>query len=277
MHPGSKTRRLIVNADDFGRSSSINRAVIQAHQRGILTTASLMVNGAAAEEAVALAHEHPCLGVGLHLTLSHGAAALPHPEIPDLVDARQNFSNDAPAAGFKYFANKRCQAQLDREIAAQFERFRATGLTLDHVNGHLQFHLHPTVFKILCSRAAEFGIRRMRVTHDPLSFHTKLGGGRWSYALSHAFIFKLLSTRARRQLRGLGIKSPDHVFGLMQNALVDEAYIRRLLPELPSGDSELYSHPSLDEFKHEYDALVSPAVRDVVERLGIKLIRYADL
>src|SRR4030095_16971217 len=94
------TRRLIVNADDFGRSSSINRAVIQAHQRGILTTASLMVNGVAADEAVALAHEHPCLGVGLHLTVSHGTSALSHFEIPDIVDASQNFSRDAPGVGF---------------------------------------------------------------------------------------------------------------------------------------------------------------------------------
>lgn len=273
----SAPRRLIVNADDFGRSSSINRAVIQAHQRGILTTASLMVNGAAAEEAVALAHEHPCLGVGLHLTLSHGTSALSQSEIPNLTDANGNFSNNAPAAGFKYFANPRCHAQLDREIAAQFDRFRATGLTLDHVNGHLQFHLHPTVFKILCRRAAEFGIRQMRITHDPLRFHTKLGSGRWPYSLSHAFVFKILSSSARAKLPVLNIKSTDHVFGLLQNALVDEPYIRKLLPELPPGDSELYSHPSLDEFKHEYDALVSPAVRDLVERLGIKLIRYADL
>jgi chitin disaccharide deacetylase len=277
MHLGPNSRRLIVNADDFGRSSSINRAVIRAHQRGILTTASLMVNGAAAEEAVALAHEYPCLGVGLHLTLSHGTSVLPPAEIPDLVDANQNFSNDAPAAGFKYFVNQRCHAQLEHEIAAQFDRFRATGLALDHVNGHLQFHLHPTVLRILCRRAGEWGIRQMRVTHDPLRFHTKLGRGRWPYSLSHAFIFKLLSASARRKLRALKIKSADHVFGLMQNALVDETYIRKLLPELPPGDSELYSHPSLDEFKHEYDALVSPAVRDLVERLGIKLIRYADL
>jgi hopanoid biosynthesis associated protein HpnK len=270
-------RRLIVNADDFGRSSSINRAVIQAHQRGILTTASLMVNGAAVEEAVALAHEHPCLGVGLHVTLSHGTSALPYTRIPDLVDLGRNFSNDAPRAGFRYFTNKRCHSQIEEEVAAQFARFRATGLELDHVNGHLQFHLHPTVFNILCRRAKEWGIERMRVTHDPLAMNAKLAGGRWAYRLSHAFIFRILSGSARRRLGALGIKSTEHVFGLMQNALVDENYIRALLSRLPAGDSELYSHPSLDEFKHEYDALVSPAVRSLVEKLGIRLIRYADL
>jgi hypothetical protein len=117
----------------------------------------------------------------------------------------------------------------------------------------------------------------MRVTHDPLAMNAKLAGGRWAYRLSHAFIFRILSGSARRRLGALGIKSTEHVFGLMQNALVDENYIRALLSRLPGGDSELYSHPSLDEFKHEYDALVSPAVRSLVEKLGIRLIRYADL
>src|SRR5437762_14267709 len=128
------TRRLIVNADDFGASQSINRAVIQAHQRGILTSASLMVNGAAAAEAVELARAHPCLGVGLHLTLCHGTSALPPSQIPDLVDRAGNFSNNPVGAGFKYFALRRCHDQLAREVAAQFEKFRATALTLDHVN-----------------------------------------------------------------------------------------------------------------------------------------------
>jgi hopanoid biosynthesis associated protein HpnK len=270
-------RRLIVNADDFGRSHSINRAVIEAHQRGILTTASLMVNGPAADEAVALAREHPCLGVGLHLTLSHGTSSLPRSEIPDLVDSNQNFSNDAPRAGFRYFANKLCHPQLEREIGAQFDRFKSTGLPLDHVNGHLHFHLHPTIFKILREHAGQWGIDQMRLTRDPFFLNTRLARGRWPYRISHAIIFGILSGRAQPHLRRLNIHSAEHVFGLLQNGMVDESYIRALLPKLPPGDSELYSHPSLDEFKHEYDALVSPAVREIVERLGIKLIRYSDL
>jgi hopanoid biosynthesis associated protein HpnK len=271
------TRRLIVNADDFGRSHSINSAVIQAHQGGILTTASLMVTGSAFEEAVALARENPKLGVGLHITLSHGTSALPQSEIPDLVDENRNFSNDAPRVGFRYFANRHCRAQIEREVTAQFERFRATGLPLDHVNGHLHFHLHPTMFGILRRRAPEWGIRRVRLTRDPFWLNAQLTRGRWLYRASHAVIFRALSALARPHLRRLQIRSTDHVFGLLQNDLVNERYICALLPKLPRGDSELYSHPSLDEFKHEYDALVSPVVRALVERLGIKLIRYSDL
>ena len=91
--PDSPPRRLIVNADDFGRSASINQAVIRAHREGILTTASLMVNEPAVEEAVALARENPELGVGLHLTLLCGHSALPPEQIPGLVDAKGEFSN----------------------------------------------------------------------------------------------------------------------------------------------------------------------------------------
>ena len=87
----------------------------------------------------------------------------------------------------------------------------------------------------------------------------------------------MVSNRARKPLRQRGIKHAQITFGLLQNARVDEAYVLKLLPELPPGDSELYSHPSLDEFKHEFDALVSPRVKELVKKLGIELIRYQDL
>src|SRR4051794_9797223 len=96
-------RRLIINADDFGRSHSINEAVVRAHREGVLTSASLMMNEVACDEAVALARENPKLGVGLHLTLLCGHSALSPAEIPGLVNARGEFS-DAPAGtGFRYF------------------------------------------------------------------------------------------------------------------------------------------------------------------------------
>jgi hopanoid biosynthesis associated protein HpnK len=270
-------RRLIVNADDFGRSHSINRAVIEAHQRGILTTASLMVNGGAAAEAVALAKENPRLGVGLHLSLVCGTSALPCSEIPALVDRAGNFLDNPVAAGMRYFFSPACRKQLGAEIAAQFARFRETGLPMDHVNGHLHFHMHPTVFGILSRNTRAWGIERMRLTRDPFWLNAKLGNGRWFYRISHAIIFGVLAATQRGRLCYLKVKSTKRVFGLLQNALVDEAFVRGLLPLLPEGDSELYSHPSLDEFKNEFDALTSPAVRAEVDRLGIQLIRYSDL
>src|SRR5580693_971617 len=163
------TRRLVVNADDFGLSVSVNAAVIRAHREGILTTASLMVNEPGFMGAVALAKENPKLGVGLHLSLLHGHAALPADQIPGLVNAHGKFSDSPVGVGMAYFFKPSLHEQLRAEISAQFQRFHATGLKLDHVNGHLHLHLHPTIFKILMTDPATAGITHMRLTRDCLS------------------------------------------------------------------------------------------------------------
>src|SRR5207249_4859731 len=107
--------------------------------------------------------------------------------------------------------------------------------------------------------------------------NVRLAPGRFPYRALHAVIYLWLSSRARPILRQRGIRHTRAVFGLLQNGRVDETFTLRLLPHLPSGDSELYSHPSLGEFKHEFDALISPRVREQIEKLDIKLIRYQDL
>jgi hopanoid biosynthesis associated protein HpnK len=275
--PNAPPRRLIVNADDFGRSASINQAVIRAHREGILTTASLMVNEPGCEEAVALARENPTLGVGLHLTLLCGHSALPPAELPGLVNPNGEFSNNPAGSGFRYFFQRSLREQLRREVHAQFQKFRATRLPLDHVNGHLHLHLHPTVFRILMADASQLGIKRLRLTFDPFRLNLRAASGHLAYRALHVAIFHSLSALARPALARRGIRHTGAVFGLLQNARVDEAYVTRLLPQLPEGDSELYSHPSLDEFKNELDALISPGVKDQVKQLGIKLIRYQDL
>ena len=269
--------RLIVNADDFGASPAINEAVIRAHREGILTTASLMVNESARDAAVQLARANPRLGVGLHLTLLMGHAALPPVQIPGLVNERGEFSNNPVGVGVRYFFQPALRGQLRAEIHAQFAAFHATGLALDHVNGHLHLHLHPVVFGILMEDASALGIRHLRLTRDCLARSRRMARGRWFYRASHALIYDVLSRRARQPLQARGIKHAQITFGLLENAQVDEAYVLKLLPELPAGDSELYSHPSLEAFKHEFDALISPRVKDRVRELGIQLIRYQDL
>ena len=270
-------RRLVVNADDFGRSSSINQAVIRARREGILTTASLMVNEPACAEAVELAKANPQLGVGLHLTLLCGHAALPAEKVPDLVNERGEFREAPVSSGWRYFLKRNLREQLRAEIHAQFEKFRATGLPLDHVNGHLHLHLHPTVFRMLMEDAEKLGIRRMRLTRDYFWMNAGLARGRWTYRVVHALIYAVLSRRSRGALRQRGIRHTHLVCGLLQDSRMDEDFIVKLLPRLPPGDSELYSHPSLDKFRHEFDALVSPRVKMRVEQLGITLIRYQDL
>jgi predicted glycoside hydrolase/deacetylase ChbG (UPF0249 family) len=211
------------------------------------------------------------------LTLLCGKSALPPEKIPGLVNARGDFSESPVGVGIKYFFKRSLREQFRAEIHAQFEKFRATGLPLDHVNGHLHLHLHPTIFKILMDDSEKLGIRQLRLTRDCLARSRRMARGRWFYRISHAAIFEWLSRRARKTMEQKKIRHAQITFGLLQNAQVDEEYILKLLPELPPGDSELYSHPSLDEFKHEFDALVSPRVKALVKKLGIELIRYQDL
>jgi hopanoid biosynthesis associated protein HpnK len=270
-------RRLIINADDFGRSPSINAAVIRAHREGILTSASLMVNESACNEAVCLAKQNSKLGVGLHLSLVCGKSALSSNKIPGLIDSQNNFSHNAVFSGLRFFFLPSLKTQLRDEIEAQFQKFHSTGLSLDHVNGHLNIHLHPVVFGILMENSERWGIRHLRLTSDPLALNFRLASGNIFYRVSHAVIYKSLSDWARSKLRQRKIGHTQNVFGLLQNACVDEDFLLKLLLQLPAGDSELYSHPSLDDFKHELDALISPNVKAAIEKLGIKPVRYQDL
>ena len=270
-------RRLIVNADDFGRSHSINEAIIRAHREGILTSASLMINEPATDAAVALARENPQLGVGLHLTFLLGHSALPQKEIPGLVNERGEFRNDPVKTGLQYFFRRELREPLRKEIRAQFERFHATGLPLDHVNGHLHLHMHPVIFDLLMAEAESFGIRRMRLTREPFWMDFRLASGRRWYRGSHAMVYFFLSRRSQSQFRRKNIRHTERVFGLLEDSHVDEPYLMKLLDVLPEGDSELYSHPSLDNFKHEFDALISPRVKERLTELNVERIRYQDL
>ncbi len=270
-------RRLIVNADDFGRSPSINEAVIRAHREGILTSASLMVNEPACLEAVKLAKENPRLGVGLHLALLCGRSALTRERIPGLINRSGEFTDRPISAGTKYYFRRQLRAQLQLEIAEQFERFSATGLVLDHVNGHLHIHMHPVVFRILMEGARQWGITRFRLTRDRFWLNARLAGGAWTYRVSHAAIYQVLARQSRKELLRSGIRFTASVFGLLQNGRVNTDYIARLLRTLPPGDSELYSHPSLEDFEHEFEALISPKVKELVRAERIELIRYQDL
>jgi hopanoid biosynthesis associated protein HpnK len=270
-------RRLVVNADDFGRTHAINEAVLAAHREGILTTASLMVTGEACAEAVAMACGAPTLGVGLHLTLVCGRAVLPREQIPGLVDTQGSFPDRPVLAALRYCARPALRNQLRAEIAAQFRTFHATGLVLDHVNGHLHAHLHPVILQLLCEEAVAWGVRQVRLTRDSLELSRQTTGGRWCYRLSHALIFGALAARVEPRFRKAGFRYTDLVVGLLQDGHADEQHLLKLLPRLPPGDLEFYSHPSMDRYRNEFEALVSPRVKTLVHELGIERVRYQDL
>jgi hopanoid biosynthesis associated protein HpnK len=269
--------RLIVNADDFGSSRSVNRAVIRAHREGILTSASLMVTENHSDHAVELARENPGLGVGLHLTLVQGRSVLKCTELNGMVGPHHEFSESAVGAGLSYFFRSSYRAPIRQEIDAQIKRFRMTGLPLDHLNGHLNFHLHPAAFDAIRRHYHQWGVRAVRLTRDPLVTNLRIALGRYFYRLSHAVIFNRLAARAAGPLQRRGIKHTDLVFGLLQSGHVTEQYFLRLLDSLFPGTFEIYLHPDEDAHYHELETLLSPRVKEMIRQRGIELIRYQDL
>ena len=281
---------LIINADDFGYCCHINKAVIAAHQHGILTSASLMVNGDGCQEAVALAREHPNLGVGLHLVLSAGKATLPPGDLPDLVDREGDFLANPIMAGMKYyFARKRLYDQLKAEITAQLEKFSQTGLPLDHINGHVNIHLHPVILKILIEIAPKFHLAAIRIPQEPLLPTLMADTTNWGYKLSHWFIFGCLAAYARPRVNACGLLAADSVYGLLQSGRMTSDYLAKILPQLSDGIHEFYFHPSLSGcpeilcvtpnylFEEESMALTSPQVRQIVTNQNISLVNYGQL
>lgn len=282
LSAGSK--RLIVSGDDFGLSPEVNAGILMAHREGILTNASLMVNGPAREEAVIMAKETPTLGVGLHLTLFLGRSTLPFRELPGLVDAAGHFPNEPVKAGMRYFFDKRLHSSLLRECRAQIEAFLATGLSLSHIDGHLNIHLHPTILSILLQFAKEYPIRAIRLTRENLWISLTLDPTDVIRKVREGAIFSLLSLYARRKLKAAGIMFSDYLFGLHQSGNVNEVYLLALVPRLRNGVTELYCHPSLSLrtapircLDAEVAALTSPRVKAALQQAEVSLISYRDL
>jgi hopanoid biosynthesis associated protein HpnK len=283
-------RRLIVAADDFGLSPGVNAGVLRAHREGILTETSLMVSGAAVDEAVALARATPTLGVGLHLTLLQGHCTAPPSEIPLLVDGEGRFSDNPVWTGLRYFFVPGIREQLRREITAQLDAFAATGLPLSHVDGHLTIHMHPCAVAILLEVAERYGVRALRVPRDPLGDALRWNRRHAVRKLFEAAAFGGLARHATPRIAAAGLRMPERMFGMHQTGAVTEDYLLHLIATLPPGTSEVYCHPAAvvdDEARRwrpaeyrsdaELAGLCSPRVRAALDAAGVELIGYRDL
>jgi chitin disaccharide deacetylase len=233
-------KRVIFSADDFGMTESVNEAIERAHLHGILHQASLMVAGAAAEDAVRRARALPSLRVGLHLVVVEGPAVSPRTEIPNLVDAAGQFPSNQTGLAFRYFFLPSLRRQLVHEIRAQFAAFAATGLALDHANAHKHMHLHPTVGRIMIEIGREFGLRSIRVPAEPPTILAR-AGARASFGDRLLYQWTRL---LRHQARVAGVATNDHCFGISWSGHMTRDRVSRLLECLPDGLSEIYFHPA---------------------------------
>lgn len=263
-------RGLIVTADDFGAALAVNEAVEQAHVEGILTAASLMVSGVAASDAVERAKRLPGLGVGLHVVLADGYPVLPPERIPALVGADGRFHDSMLRTALAIAASGAARAQLHAEIEAQFAAFAATGLSLDHVNAHKHFHLHPMIASALLKIGPRYGMKALRAPVEP---GTPLAMRWWAGRLGE-------------RARGKGLTVNDRVVGLAWSGAFDAARMRSAVASLGDGLTEIYCHPATTDewaggaagyrYRDELAALTDPAVAQALARSDVRRGAFAD-
>jgi hopanoid biosynthesis associated protein HpnK len=284
-HSSLAARAVIVTADDFGYSREVNAGIIRAHREGILTATSLMVAAAERDEAAALARENPNLDVGLHLVVCRGRSALPPAQLAGLVDASGNFLESPVGAGMRYFFNRTIRTRLRDEIRAQIELHLKLIGRLDHIDGHLNFHVHPIIADLLLDLCAEYRVPCIRLPREAVFTTLAIARDNAARKIVEAGIFRALSRRARRLAGARGIRSTDWLFGLHQSGHLTDDYVLGVIARLRPGLTELYFHPAADlggdppvlEAQREVAILTSPRIRAALEGQGVRLTNFAEV
>ncbi|MFM7084057.1 MAG: hopanoid biosynthesis-associated protein HpnK [Hyphomicrobium sp.] len=282
-------RNLIINADDFGNALSINEAVEEGYNAGIISSASLMVSGDAYEDAVRRILKIKHIGVGLHLTLLDGIPVLPPDLLPNLVSKNGKFFNNPISLGIKLFFSKRMQKQAEIEIEAQFKKFMEIGIEIDHVNSHMHFHMHPNIIKILGKLLPKYGDPPVRVPYETFVKRSDLGLLNTITRRLISFFLKFQNRPLKKVIHKLGILSNNSIFGLFDTGNMDEAKFIHFLHHLPNGITEIYFHPASNALNgheklpknyqvlKERQAITSPKVKETLLLKKISPTTYSKL
>jgi hopanoid biosynthesis associated protein HpnK len=291
-------KRLIITGDDFGLAIPVNEAIEQAYQHGVLTTTSLLIGATFAADAIARARANPGLHVGLHLAVCEGLPVCNSKDLPDLVNARGELHGPLRAI-LGFFLRPSLSGQIERELRAQFDAFRATGLTLDHVNGHNNMQLHPVVMPILISLAREYGARAIRVSTEPLLVSIKAARYRGALPkgtrrrpraalwirLAQWLAIKPWGAYVKWRYRRAGFVVNDHLFGMYDCGSMDLDMFLGIIRNLPDGVSEIHCHPAtrrcpeidgpMPDYQHESEllALTSPVLRAAIQASGVHAVQ----
>lgn len=292
---------LIVNADDFGISEGVNRGIVEAHSRGILTSTTVMANMPAFDHAAQLKREHPTLAVGVHLNLTAGAPLLPLSKVPDLVDREGRFLRGSRLL-MGLTLGRIDHRQAEAELSAQVERAVRTGFSPDHLGSHHHVHCHPALQPVVVRLARRYGIGAVRcpVELSPVQAIRRTGmlgarsgqrqveeSPRTAYlkAVGLSGLGRLLRLRARRA----GLAATDHFRGLALGMGFSTGELQQLLRRLPAGTTELMCHPGYPDRDlaaltsygagrdSELAALLDPANRLLLLQTGATLGSYSDL
>ncbi len=285
-------RRLIVNADDFGYTSGVNRAIVEAHSRGVVTSSTLMANGAAFADAVQLSKTVPELSVGCHVVLTDGEPVLDAGQLPSLTTA-SHFRDGMIAFAARAIAGGMDANQITAEATVQIRKIQSAGIAVSHFDTHKHTHLFPKILRPLLRAASDCGVRAVRNPFGPRlplrSSHLLTRPSLWTRSVE-VRILSAFAGKFREAVDRDGFATPDGTLGIVVTGALDETLFYAIASSIPDGTWEFVCHPGYNDAdlqagktrlresrETELRVLTLPAARAVLARQGIELISYRDL
>lgn len=239
--------RLIVNADDFGLTSGVNRAILELHRSGVLTSATLMARAAATEEAIDIARATPSLGAGCHVVLVDGEPAQTAASLPTLTGSTTGrFHRTLGAFLKRLLAGGIDPAEIESEARVQIQSLQARGVRLTHIDTHKHTHMFPRVLRPVLRAARECGIRAVRNPFEP-AWSLSATPGAPFVRRAEVRLLRLLAASFRRIVAEEGFTTTDGAIGVLATGTLNAPTVNSLLRALPPGTWELVSHPGYND------------------------------
>jgi len=278
---------LIISADDFGLHSSINEAIEKGFQEGMLTSASIIVNGPRFDEAVRIAKRNPKLGIGLHFNIIEGLSIAGQKNVSSIVDEKGLFFDSHNTLAKKIIIGKAKLEEIELELDAQINYCNKSGLSITHIDSHRHLHMLPEVYKLVVKVSNKYGINKFRYLNPPLvdiSFSI-------NFKIILSIFFKIIKNRFTKN-----IITPDYFLGFFNSGNLKYNYIHDVLKKIKSGIIEIGFHPGLDNiqltktFPHwsnyydynfdwegDYRAITDPRFKKYIKENNIKLLNFKNL
>jgi hopanoid biosynthesis associated protein HpnK len=283
--------RLIVNADDFGLTTGVNRAIVEVNRAGIVTSATLMANAQASDGAIDHAKAQPNLRTGCHVVLIDGVPLAA--DLPSLTNGSPRFRSSLKQFALAAVRGKIAADEIQREVEAQIRKIQSRGITLTHVDSHKHTHMYPQVLRPVLRAAKACGIVAVRNPFEPLrSWPTGMvlaNPGLWLRSAG-VMAFQMFAAEFHRAIREERMVSTDGTVGIAVTGMLDQRKLLRILEVLPQGTWELVCHPGYSDAdlqaagtrltrsrEIELSALTSAETRNALADREIELISYADL
>ena len=289
-------RRLIINADDFGLTAGVNRAIVEAHENGVVSSATLMANGRAFGQAVSLAQSTPGMGVGCHVVLVDGAPLLPQTQVHSLLDGSGNSAGDARfREGISKFGalamlGRLAADEIEAEATAQIRKLQASGIPVTHLDSHKHTHLFPRVLRPLLRAAQRCGVRAIRNPFERIQGSQLAASPSLWRRWAEVGVLRGFARHFREAVQQAGIATPDGTLAIVATGTLNDRLLRLMVENLPEGTWELVCHPGYNDAdlqgiqtrlresrEQELRILTSQSTRDLLAANGVEMVSFRDL